>query len=307
MAAQDAQPGIGRRQSCGPGRQPPRRSGAPRPARTGRRGSPAGVGAGRVVVSQAAAETASATRKNLVLFIGFPLVGEPVGIRPLLAPSRNQAECRTGSAVTGNTPVSRKVPSGARRRSSRPRHRPAEWERRRIDYYGFCSVSCQAMLARSTSPSASVPVSASVPASASRRPVPEALRRALHRLENGGATRHPPLPLGIREIDAALPEGGLRRGASRGGRRRGRHRLLRRPAGSGGRRWRDAAVAGARLGPVPAGLGRYGIAPGLAGGGLRAGPAGRRWRGRWRRCCAAGRQEGSWRKAGRSELRLRGA
>lgn len=50
-----------------------------------------------------------------------------------------------------------------------------------------------------------------MPASASR-PVPEALRRALQRLEGIGATRHPPLPLGIREIDAALPEGGLRRG-----------------------------------------------------------------------------------------------
>lgn len=70
------------------------------------------------------------------------------------------------------------------------------------------------MLARSASasPSASAPVSASVPASASRRPVPEALRRALQRLESGGAARHPPLPVGIREIDAALPGGGLRRG-----------------------------------------------------------------------------------------------
>ena len=53
--------------------------------------------------------------------------------------------------------------------------------------------------------------SPSAPDSATR-PVPDALRRAVQRLESGGSARWPPLPLGIPEIDAALPGGGLRRG-----------------------------------------------------------------------------------------------
>lgn len=107
-----------------------------------------------------------------------------------------------------------------------------------------------------------MPVSASVPASASR-PVPEALRRALQRLEGIGATRHPPLPLGIREIDAALPEGGLRRGCVHevGGDEAATGfcaaLLARAGAGGGTLLW---LARGWDL--YPPGLVRYGIAPG---------------------------------------------
>ena len=130
------------------------------------------------------------------------------------------------------------------------------------------------MLARpaSASPSVPAPVSAPAPASASRRPVPEALRRTLHRLESGGAARHPPLPVGIREIDAVLPSGGLRRGCVHevGGDEAATGfcaaLLARAGAGGGTLLW---LARGWDL--YPPGLVRYGIAPGrlLVVSGLR--------------------------------------
>lgn len=102
--------------------------------------------------------------------------------------------------------------------------------------------------------------------------MPEALRRALQRLESGGAARHPPLPVGIRKIDAALPGGGLRRGCVHevGGDEAATGfcaaLLARAGAGGGTLLW---LARGWDL--YPPGLVRYGIAPGrlLVVSGLR--------------------------------------
>ena len=111
----------------------------------------------------------------------------------------------------------------------------------------------------------------SVPDSATR-PVPDALRQAVQRLERGGAVDLPALPLGVPEIDAVLPGGGLRRGCV--------HEVSGDEAATGF----CAALlarAGAHGGELlwlargcdlhPPGLVRYGIAPGrlLVVSGLR--------------------------------------
>lgn len=59
------------------------------------------------------------------------------------------------------------------------------------------------------------PISGSIPGAAADRPAPDlaALRARVRRLEGVGGVRHGVVPTGVAEIDAALPGGGLARGA----------------------------------------------------------------------------------------------